>query len=200
MTVLSLESRSAFLRKRRRALPDGKARVFVGRRAPPVSGCINRCLSLEYEYDQHGDDQRVNDGGFTNTRPSISEVRILLSASGWREMPSTDLAMAMPIPIAPAAASPTVRPAAKRLHAGGIGGFRPRRLPSFRRVAASAAQATEVNAISSVASAKIKNQIFLAKLSSFSSFSLLQCCASVCGLAFRAWAYGPRTPRRKTGR
>ena len=39
-----------------------------------------------------------------NTRPSIMVVRILPSASGWRAMPSADLEMAMPMPMAPPAA------------------------------------------------------------------------------------------------
>ena len=51
-----------------------------------------------------------------NTRPSIKQVRILSLASGWREMPSHDLPMAMPMPTAPAAAaSPTQIPAATAL-------------------------------------------------------------------------------------
>ena len=38
-----------------------------------------------------------------NTKPSIRLVRIFSAASGWREMPSEDLAMAIPMAMAPAA-------------------------------------------------------------------------------------------------
>ena len=51
-----------------------------------------------------------------NTKPSIRLVRIFSAASGWREMPSEDLAMAIPMAMAPAApAAPMAMAAAMAL-------------------------------------------------------------------------------------
>ena len=55
-----------------------------------------------------------------NTKPSIRLVRIFSAASGWREMPSEDLAMAIPMAMAPDAPAAPMAMAAAACGADGL--------------------------------------------------------------------------------